>query len=143
MTKKTVFIFELASLLVGYVFTHPLWFGICFETYIFGGNQRCSDMLIPELGNFLLKFALLSFLISITLHFLRDEVFNFWLKFAYIWIPLSALIIFTTQTSSNAWAIGGPTRETVSWIMGGLFVAISFVLIAYKSFTLKKTRAGE
>jgi len=120
MTKKNIII--VALIVLGFAGMAVDYFNILGYTVADSISNIATSLLI----------------VSALLFFVRDEVFNFWLKFAYFWIPFSALIIFTTQTTTNAWAIGGPTRETVSWIMGGLFVAISLLLITIKSWQLRK-----
>jgi hypothetical protein len=134
MTKKNTAIIVLLGLITGLILVYPDKLGICF---LFGNPDCLYSFPVFTIGEPLFNFSLCALLVLVILHFLRDEVFKFWLKFAYVWIPLSVLIIFTTQTSSNAWAVGGPTRETVSWIMGGLFVVTSLILIAYKSYQLR------
>lgn len=70
----------------------------------------------------------------------NDRVFNSYLRFAYWWTPLSALIIFTTPTASHSWAIGGPTRQTMLFVMSGLFLTISLGIVSWKYFSLGKNR---
>lgn len=138
LKKNHVLFISIATLILGYVFTQPLQFGLCSNSYLFGGNLRCADDLLPSIGDSLILFSVITIVVSAALHFFRDEIFHAWLKFSYWWIPLSALIIFTTPTTDHSWALGGPTRETMSFVMSGLFLVISLILITTKSWLLRK-----
>ncbi len=137
MTKKNVFMVSVAgSLFLGIAefLWDPCYITLwCKESFYFTIFGR---------GGWLLFFPIFFVLTLITWK-LDNRVFYSWIRFAYWWIPLSILIIFTTPTTDHSWALGGPTRETMSFVMSGLFFFISLILITYKHFTLKKTGARE
>jgi len=134
-TKRNAILVALIGALSGYAIIFPDQLGIC---YLMGDTTCHYSFPVFTLGEPLLNFSLCILVVTIALYFFRDEVFRACLRFAYWWIPFSVLVIFLTPTTNHAWAIGGPTREIISWLMGGLFVAISLFLIAIKSWQLRK-----
>ena len=79
----------------------------------------------------------------ILLLFLRQEVFKTWSKFAMVAIPLAVIWIALTPVQSGSSAIAGlgiaEDRESVTWIVSILFLVISLIIIAVKSYKLRKT----
>src|SRR5438128_2586095 len=92
---------------------------------------------INTLADFLFLFPIVFFIPLLTWRF-GDAIFHSWLRFACWWIPIAALIIFTTPTTSHSWAIGGPSRDSSSIFMSGLFLFISLLLMGYKMFKLRR-----
>lgn len=90
-----------------------------------------------SIGEPLTNFSLLLLATSVIFLFPRDEIFQSWLRFARWWIPLSILIIAITPTTGHDWALGGPTREIMSWVMGGFFFFVSLIIIFVKSSKLR------
>ena len=74
------------------------------------------------------------------LSFCRAQIFNSWIKLISWWMPISVLLIIVIPEGSNDWFnpffVG---KEDVTWLMSGLFLLISLVLIAWKSFPFRKT----
>jgi len=139
MTKKKVFWISLIGTAIAYVLTNPVTFGLCQKTYYFGDSIRCSDTLLPMIGQVLGLFALGLLLFSIVTYFLREEVFRAWLKFAYVWIPVSMVLIYLAGGSSGG-GFGIPNvldQEFVSLILASLFVLLSLVIIIVKSILLR------
>lgn len=87
-----------------------------------------------ELINPLYTFSLFFFAPTLCLLFVRKQIFSAWLKFAMWWLPLSAIVIAVTPSTSNSWMplyfIG---KDTVTLIMASLFTIISLVIILLKS----------
>ena len=79
-------------------------------------------------------------LFCIITYFLREEIFLAWRNFAFVWIPLSIIITAITPDASGSFQV--IDKEFVAIIFSGLFVLISLILVAYKFFSLKKTRLG-
>jgi hypothetical protein len=137
LTKARTLIIAITSLTIGYIFIHPLQFGICKDIYSFGGAVRCSDKFLPSAGDFLVQISIVVLLLVGVLYFLREEIFRAWIRFARWWVPLSLVLILAAPTSSHSWAIGGFDREGVTWLMDGLFLIISLILIIKKSVQLR------
>lgn len=136
VTKKNVLIGSLLGSLVFFLgilfllsnFCSPQFWVGCRGVNDFVGVMIMFSVVFP----FLLPFSLLTYK-------LPEQVFRSWLHFTYAWIPISLLFIFTTPVTSHSWAISvGSGRETITWIMNGLFVVISLVLIIVKSISLRK-----
>lgn len=130
LTKKNVFVVSIIFIGLFLVSGFQKNIGLCGKEY-----NTCWDFF-----DWLwqpLSFAIPIFFVSILTYRMREEIFHSWLRFAYWWIPISVLIIFTTPTTDHSWAIGGPTRETMSFVMSGLFLAVSLLIVGIKSLTLR------
>jgi len=57
--------------------------------------------------------------------FFSDKFFIKWLRFALIWFFLAIVFIVLAPVYTGGWISFGPTKESVSIWMSGLFVAIS------------------
>ena len=136
MTKKNILMLSIVLTGLFLVFGFQKNIGLCGKEY-----NTCWDFFDLLWPPFFLGIPI--FLISILTYRMREEIFYAWVKFGYVWIPLSLLIIFTTPTVDHSWAIGGLTRDTVTFVMSGLFLIISLILIAYKFFKLKKSGTGK
>jgi len=88
----------------------------------------------PDCDEFVFFIALsLSFLpVSLTLFFLRREVFVAWSKFVAIGFPImlgGLIYAYNIEQSTGSW-IGGPTEaEIASSILPSLFLLISLIII--------------
>ena len=134
LTKKTSVLLALLGTVIGYVIIYPEQIGIC----VLIGNPTCYyNSPIFTIGEPLFNFSVVMLITTFVVYFIRDEIFQLWLRFARWWIPLSVLIIAITPTTGHDWALGGPTREIMSWMMGGLFFFISLLIIAVKSWKLR------
>jgi hypothetical protein len=90
-----------------------------------------------EIGEPVTNFSILLLATSFLSFFIRDKIFQSWIRFGYWWLPLSILVIAIAPTTGHDWALGGPTREIMSWVMGGLFFIISTFIMAVKSLKLR------
>ena len=79
-------------------------------------------------------------LILVVLLFLGENIFFSWFRVARWMIPIALLIVFSTPGVSHSWAIGGPTRETISLFTAGLFLVISLILIIKKSIQVRRQK---
>lgn len=127
MTKKNVLILSAVLVALFIVFGFQKNIGLCGKEY-----NSCWTFFDLLWSPFSLGVPL--FLLSILTYRMHEEIFFTWLRLAYWWIPLSVLIIFTTPTTDHSWAIGGPSRDSVTWFLSGLFFVISLILIAWKHF---------
>ncbi|MDX9856084.1 MAG: hypothetical protein RBS86_04715 [Candidatus Moranbacteria bacterium] len=59
------------------------------------------------------------------LFFFSDKFFIKWLRFALIWFFLAIVFIALAPVYTGGWMNFGPTKESVSIWMSGLFMAIS------------------
>lgn len=135
MKKFLPFIASGALALLGFLISHPLLVGICQKTYEFGGNVYCSDEAIEALGQPIFFLSICALIPSFFLMFLEKKAQASWIKFAVWWLPLSAVLIAITPSTSGAWMpIYFFGKEMITWFMGGLFTLISLILIALKTF---------
>lgn len=87
------------------------------------------------IGEPLGMFSAVLFLLSIILFFTKETVFRTWWKFAIPYIIFSILLI-AISPSSNA-GIYGLDSELIAWFTSGLFLIISLLIIAIKSWKSK------
>lgn len=87
-----------------------------------------------EFVNPLYTFSIFFIVPALGLLLIKRNVFNSWLRFAVWWLPLSAILIAITPSTSNSWMplyfIG---KDTVTLVMAGLFTTVSLVILLIKS----------
>jgi predicted permease len=90
------------------------------------------NILDREVGEPLYRLSIsaaIPFLIVLLLS--KGNILRAWVRFSRWWIPLSILLILLAPTSSGTWMpILSMTKESLTWLMGGLFTIISLVIIA-------------
>jgi hypothetical protein len=124
-----------AVTIIGYAIYAQNPFLLCPERKyvgcLFGSN------IAHLLGEPLLLYSFALIPLSFAYLFLRKARLPL-LIFALAWIPLSILLIAITPITSNTgmplYFIG---RETITWIMAGLFTFISLLIIALSFFRKK------
>ncbi|TSD05092.1 MAG: hypothetical protein Greene07147_804 [Parcubacteria group bacterium Greene0714_7] len=132
------FLFASLATVAGYIFSHPLVFGLCIRTYQFSNYIGCADDSIEIVGVPLFIFALFTLPITFIL-ILFPKAFSSWFKFALWWVPFSILVITITPTTSNSWMpLYSFVREDTAWFMGGVFAVISLGIIVWKTTALRK-----
>lgn len=125
----------LLALGLGYVLFYPQYFSLC-EITANGYYRDClwNRDVSRNVGNPVFIYALASLPALAVLIFAKQQVVSSWLRFAIWWLPLSAVFVAVTPSVSHSWMpllfIG---KETVSWIMGCLFLLISVLIILWKS----------
>jgi len=125
--RKKIGILLLSSLfgvLVGYLTIYPEILG---HKYVF------------SVGDPLFLTSLSLSIIFLILLFTKEAVFNSWKKFGIWYIPLAAVLIFLAPSSSGG-SFGysmGFDREAVSMFTSALFLIISLLIIAIKSWRLR------
>jgi len=97
--------------------------------------------LVNELLEDIIGFPALSvFLSLLPLYFLKEGVFKAWRTFALIYLPIAIFLIAISPEQLDQSFLGmsyGSDRESTSIATAGLFVLVSYLIIAYKSFTLR------
>jgi len=79
------------------------------------------------------------FIILLILLFTKEAVWNAWKKFGIWYIPLTAFLIFIAPSSSGG-SFGysmGFDREAVTMFLSAIFLVISLLIIAIKSWKLR------
>ncbi len=79
------------------------------------------------------------FFLSLITYILREETFRSWLHFAYGFVPLSIVLTFLARDSRGG-SMGIPNvldQEGVAFLLSFIFLAVSLILIAYKTITLR------
>ena len=130
MTKKNVLVGSTLFSILFFVSGFQKEIGICGKV-----SNSCwdfFDLLWPFFSIFLSLF-----IVSLFTHHMKEQTFRSWVRFVAWWVPLSMLLIFITPTTTHSWAVGGPTRESITWLMDGLSLAISLILIIKKSVQLR------
>ncbi len=129
MTKKNIFIVSgIATALL------LLW------DYI-GNYQLCGKVwgdCITTLANIEILFSPIIpiFFFSLLTYKLQEEVFRAWLIFVYWFTPPWVLLVALVPSSGGG--LVPIDKGRITFGMNIIFVLISLVLIAYKSFALRK-----
>lgn len=86
----------------------------------------------------LVNIAIPIFVIAFILLFLRVETLYSWLIFSLVSVPLILKIIFSISTEGGLGLSPIFGRDMVSIVFAILFFVLSLLLIAYKSWRLRK-----
>ena len=120
-----------------WILSYPDYVGICPE-YGVNGQYACVDrfILITEPAAALLTAISGVFIIAL---FIQRSAFRAWKLFSAAYVPVA--IVLLAITPAVAPNIVSFDREQASWLLSILYIVLSLILIAYKSWRLKKTRA--
>ncbi|MFC1721152.1 hypothetical protein ACFL0K_02795 [Patescibacteria group bacterium] len=138
--KSTGVLFSLSLVIgiAGLIFANPVSIGVC--DYI---DYSCrSAVLGIAFPVWVLSLSLA--IISLILIFLRKEIFHTWgIYFASWFLPLSVLLIYLTPVSCGSSFGCFVDREFTTMFMAGAFLTISILIIAIKSWKLRKMNGAE
>ena len=98
-------------------------------TYYFG-----EGVIIPILLGLLSLFLTLLFLLPFS-----EYAFKSWRKFTYFAIPISIILLWLAPTDTGGGfgiSFFSYTKESASWLVSGLFLIISLIIIIRKQFTI-------
>ena len=63
------------------------------------------------------------------------KTFNSWLRFAKYYLPIAAALIILSPVSDGS--IFGFDKEFMTWLLSGIFLVVSLILIIYKQIRLR------
>lgn len=107
---------------------------LCQYAYQHFGLDRSIYKNVAE-PLFFLSVSVVS--IAIVLFFLKDAVLRLWLNFAKWYLPVTVILIAISPTGEGGFLPPLVTKEAASLWLGILFLIISLLLIAYKSYFLR------
>lgn len=87
------------------------------------------------------SIALAVFLVSLFMIFLREEIFRAWIKFVLCFIPIYIILVFYAPDYSND-LIFALDKKRTALLLARLFFIVSLLIIAIKSWRLRKTAKG-
>lgn len=125
---KFLFSFSLSGILLFSILLLLSWLNINVGLEIF---DKFEDFLIIY---FVLSFII--FIPSLSLFFVKEEIYRSWRLFAIIFFPISLFLIASAPEYCGA-IVCLLTREAVTLYMSILFLIISFSIIAIKSWRLR------
>lgn len=142
--KKVIRIILIISVLVfivGFIPLFPHTFGLCEER--FDSIRKCEawyrDNLLPMAR--LTVISPIVFFVAF-LRSLSSEVFNSWKKFAKYYLPIAAVLIVTDilfSSRGSGWGVSTNfDTELTTWWLAGIFFVVSLIIIAVKSWKLRK-----
>ncbi len=73
MTKRNILFALVSCIVLGFMLTQPLLFGFCSNPYTFNSTTRCSDALLPSIGNFGIIFSITLLALLSILHFTKKQ----------------------------------------------------------------------
>ena len=129
MGKRNILSISFLGLLVFIFSVYISVNGLCEYKYI------CSRLHDDSFMAIFLVF-LPFFLFSLITYKMKDNIFQTWFKFARIWVPLTILLVILSPEYGNS--LLPVEKGTVSFFMSALFLIISLIIIAYKSFQNSK-----
>ena len=116
---------------------HKLYLRTLFIVAIIIGIYIYFTKNFTGLRSSILAFVFLSAPVLLWLSFLDYKFFSVWSKFSLAWLFFSIYIIAITPEYGGNSFFPGPDRSTIGWLMAALFLLVSLVLIARKSWKLK------
>jgi hypothetical protein len=91
-----------------------------------------------DVGQMLAIFSLVSFILSVIIYFLREEIFLSWWKFVKYYLPIAFFLILGFSSGGGGSFSMGNDMEAMIFFTAGLYFIISLVLIIYKSIKLRE-----
>ena len=122
------------SFLVSVVFFVAGYFLVYFPGKIFFCEESESFCIFSLGEPLLFGFGQLA-IIFLILRFLPKQVFTAWLWFAVWYIPLAAIWVFSTPSYGGAFL--SPGKEGIVWILGGIYMTVSILIIIIRLLFLK------
>ncbi len=118
------------------VWTLVLAFPLCMPDP--SDDYTCTGSVVFVLGEFaqaLFLFPIVIIILAGILLLTKEQVFNSWLKFSKIFLPIAIILIAIFPAEAG---FLNPDKETVIWLTSGLFFFFSLLIIAVKSWKLRK-----
>ena len=115
---------------LGIVFVVPESTGLCSLQ-----DGICINDLSFGYGEPLIYSAFFLGIIFVVLRFVPKEVVKWWFYFGVWYVPLAGLWIISTPYNSGAFL--NPTKDTVVFALGGIYMAVSVVIILARLTILK------
>ena len=131
MLKKapaTIFVASLLLLLAS--------LGVCYG----GVEFVCAPNRNEDLAVFVILFSISTGLSSIPLIFTSPVVFSSWFRFAKYYLPIAALLVIVSPSIDRS--ILGFDREFMTWLLSGIFLVVSLILIIYKQIRVRANKIG-
>lgn len=122
---------------ISYILRNQELFGICQDVYFTETYTGCFDAGAMSIGKPLGILSLSLILPILFLFFVNDRSFIRWGKFACLWFSLAFLLIVISPVQRGGWFSFGAEKSSVSFLMGILFVIISFVLLVVSEWREK------
>lgn len=127
-TLITISIFSVLIFVVGMVFIFPESFSLCDSG---PGYRECKDQYdrYETQGALLALFAPIFFLVSVIVYsYIKiPEAFRSWSRFAKCYLPIAAVLILLSPTTSAS--LMGFDKELVTWWLAGIFFVVSLGII--------------
>lgn len=130
--KKTLILLSVVTLMilgVSFYLGDPVHNNLCRLH-----DVTCNSLYSEAIAQPMFFFSLAFLIICFVLFFVREEVYKSWRRFAIWAIPIGIIILWIAPTSTpGTWLGGGDfTKETASWGVSILFLAISlFIIISH------------
>ncbi len=134
MTKNK----KLISILLGSLLFSIITLGFCYSPL---GNV-CASRTGEGVALLIIFLSTAIFVFSLILLTLQEEVLRSWLRFVKYFIPIAFLIIIFSPRGGGGFGpgFGGfPDKETMTYWLTTLFSLVSIILIAVKSWRLRKS----
>ena len=121
-------------LVIGFIFLHPVNFGLCAVT-----DAKCIYPKSEKIG-IPLVFGMMALTAStLLLMFFSKEIFNVWKKFALVLIPFCTIwIIYTTRMGCGFLNFFCLNKSIVAFLCSVGFFLISIIIIIYKTIQKRK-----
>lgn len=135
VSKKGLLLFAITCAALAYVFSNPVLFGYCQNTYVTSKYTGCFDEL-PELMSILLFSLSLSLLLPTLLTYkMREEVFQIWWKFARWFVPLIIILTFLIENADMSGGGWAGLYSGTEYLFLGLFYVI-FIIVSLMKITI-------
>lgn len=129
---------SVVAVLIAFVLSNPLFFGICGRVYTFNNETGCLDPSITLIGEPLLIFSVVLLSILILLRFTKPSVITAWLPFTAWWLPLSIVLVYIGSSGGTGlMPFYSYSPIEVATPLAILFGVISLGIIGWKQFLSK------
>ncbi|MEK9186040.1 MAG: hypothetical protein AAB885_00450 [Patescibacteria group bacterium] len=135
---KIIWFISVLGFILALFLTTPSSFGLCPQI-----DKFCLDPYDEILGQPLGLFSIVIFFLPFSFFFLHESIFRSWAKFAKIYLPIAAILILGSAFSNQGggWGVGADfDSELTTWWLAGIFLFVSLIIIAVKSWKLRKDK---
>lgn len=106
-------------------------FALIAIVFILGITLDYLNLLDREVGEPLYRIAFFAG-VSYSLILLTREshTLSTWVRFSTWWVPLTFILIAISPSTNGTWSpVLSLTKESMTWLMGGLFTIISLAIV--------------
>ncbi len=127
---------------IGYIYMHPLLFGLCSAPYAEVGYTGCLDSTFRTVGEPAVVFGKWLLAVGVIMFFVRIQILKRWAIFAALFLIVATVLIHTSPTTSGLPGLN--EKLLMANALGIFLLVITLVWMIVHTVILKrKTRVSK